>query len=206
MSSDRDAVSKALRIPLAQPGISASPYMGVSDLIKKWPAANARREVLLITSGIDPWSSPDPQNLYLQKAIWDAQKAGILVSSIYYQEAGHLGHSYWRATWGQNYLSELADETGGGLYCQDLTSPVSLAPFLKEFAVRLENLKHVESDLNPRVELAPPRNLSSNERERVAGKNSRYVADTGGKGVGSCCQQEEVFGLGKCMAPREAWY
>jgi hypothetical protein len=141
MTADRAAVSKALRSPLAQPGISASPYMGISDLIKKWPAANARREVLLIASGIDPWwSPPDPQDIYLEKAISDAQRAGILVHSIYFPEAGHLGHSYWRANWGQNYLSELADGTGGELYwSQGLANPVSVAPYLKDFATRLEN-------------------------------------------------------------------
>jgi len=42
VTADRDHLSKALRTPLAEPGISASPYMGVSDLIKKWPAVNAR--------------------------------------------------------------------------------------------------------------------------------------------------------------------
>jgi hypothetical protein len=141
MTADREQVSKALRSPLAQPGISSSPYMGISDLIKKWLAANARREVLLIASGIDPWwSPPDPQDIYLEKAISDAQRAGILVHSIYFPEAGHLGHSYWRANWGQNYLSELADGTGGELYwSRGLQNPVSVAPYLKDFAMRLEN-------------------------------------------------------------------
>ncbi|MES1262611.1 MAG: hypothetical protein ABUS49_12830, partial [Acidobacteriota bacterium] len=76
LTADRAQVAKALRLPLAQPGIAASPYMGISDLIKKWPAANARREVLLISSGADRWSPPDPQNPYLLKAIADAQRAG----------------------------------------------------------------------------------------------------------------------------------
>ncbi|HEY2016811.1 MAG TPA: hypothetical protein VGH38_25075 [Bryobacteraceae bacterium] len=139
LTSSHPETAKALRLPLGQPGISASPYMGISDLIKKWPAAGARREVLLISSGIDPWSPPDPQNPYLQSAIADAQRAGVLVHSIYYGEAGHLGHSYWRVNWGQNYLSELGDETGGEAYWQGLNSPVSLDPFLKDLAERLKN-------------------------------------------------------------------
>jgi len=139
MTHDHAAIEKALRIPIAQPGISASPYMAVSDLVKKWPAAGARREMLLITSGIDPWSPPDPQNPYLLKAIADSQRAGILVHSIYYTGAGHLGHSYWRSNWGQNYLSELGDETGGEAYWQGNGSPVSFDPFLKDLAQRLDN-------------------------------------------------------------------
>jgi hypothetical protein len=139
LGADHAAVTKAIRLPLGQPGISASPYMGISDLVKKWPANGARREVLLISSGIDPWSPPDPQNPYLQKAIDDAQRAGILVNSIYYSEAGHLGHSYWRVNWGQNYLSELGDATGGEAYWQGFGSPVSFDPYLKDLSERLRN-------------------------------------------------------------------
>jgi hypothetical protein len=139
LTTDHAQLVKALRLPIGQPGIAASPYMGISDLVKKWAPADARREVLLITSGIDPWSPPDPQNPYLQKAIADAQRAGILVHSIYYAGAGHMGHSYWRINWGQNYLSELGDETGGEAYWQGVHSPVSFDPYLKDLTQRLQN-------------------------------------------------------------------
>lgn len=140
LTTDHDQVAKALRLPIAEPGISASPYMGISDLVKKWPASGNRREVLLISSGIDTYySPPDQENPYLLKAIGDAQRAGILVHSIYFAEAGHLGHSYWRINWGQNYLSELGDETGGEAYWQGSTSPVSFDPYLKDLAQRLQN-------------------------------------------------------------------
>jgi hypothetical protein len=139
LTADRAAVTKAIRLPVGQPGISASPYMGISDLVKKWPANDARREVLLISSGIDPWAPPDPENPYLQKAIDEAQRAGILVNSIYYSQAGHLGHSYSRVNWGQNYLSELGDATGGESYWQGFGSPVSFMPYLKDLSERLTN-------------------------------------------------------------------
>ena len=140
LTTDHDKIEKAFRLPLAEPGVSASPYMGISDLVKKWPASDSRHEVLLISSGIDPYySSPDPQDPYLEKAINDARRAGILVHSIYFAEAGHIGHSYWRINWGQNYLSQLGDETGGEAYWQGVTSPVSFDPFLKDLAERLQN-------------------------------------------------------------------
>lgn len=139
VNASNESTMKALRIPLGEPGISSSPYMGISDLLKKWPAAQARREILLLTSGIDPWSPTDPQNPYLLKAISDAQKAGVLVHSIYYGGAGHLGHSYWRSTWGQNFLSELGDETGGEAYWQGTASPVAFEPYLKDLTQRFQN-------------------------------------------------------------------
>jgi hypothetical protein len=148
-TADCAQVEKALRSPLSQPGIAASPYMGVSDLIKKWPATDARREVLLISSGIDPWGDNDPQNLYLLQAISAAQHAGVLVHAFYFSSAGHLGHSLWNLRWGQNYLSELCEETGGEFYWLGDTSPVSFIPWLKDLKLRLENQYLLTLDAPP---------------------------------------------------------
>jgi hypothetical protein len=139
VTADRESVAKAMRLPLGEAGIASSPYMGISDLIRKWPAADARREVLLISSGDDPWSVADPQNPYLLKAVADAQRAGILVHSIFYSQAGHAGHSYWLINWGQDYLSELGELTGGEAYWQGDHNPVSFDPFLKDLALQLKN-------------------------------------------------------------------
>jgi hypothetical protein len=134
-TADHARAAKALRLPLGDPGIDASPYVGLSDLMKKWPPAESRREMLLIMSGIDPYyESPDMFDPYLQQAIEAAQKAGIVASSIYFASAGHFGHSFYRTTWGQNYLSQLDEDLGGEFYWQGLTNPVSFQPFLSEFS------------------------------------------------------------------------
>ena len=140
VTSDHAAAAKALRVPIGEPGIAASPYMGISDLIKKWPAAEARREVLLITSGADPYyHSFDLQNPYLISAMDAAVRGAIVVNPIYYAATGHYGHSFMGVNMGQNYLSELAEGTGGEFYWQGLQSPVSIAPFLTDFSRRLNN-------------------------------------------------------------------
>jgi hypothetical protein len=140
LTADRAAVGKALRIPMAEPGIAASPYMGLSDLFKKWPAAEARREVLLISSGADPYyRSFDLQNPYLMTAMDDAVRGAIVVNSIYYAASGHYGHSFFNLNMGQNYLSELAEGTGGEFYWQGLQSPISISPFLKDLERHLNN-------------------------------------------------------------------
>jgi hypothetical protein len=132
---DHARAAKALRIPLADPGIDASPYVALSDLIKKWPPADGRREMLLIMSGIDPYYlSPDIFDPYLQQAVEAAQKVGIVASSIYFASAGHFGHSFYRITWGQNDLSLLDEDLGGEFYWQGLTNPLSFQPFLNEFS------------------------------------------------------------------------
>ncbi len=124
LTTDHEAVAKALRLPFGQLlGITASPYMGIADLVKKWPAGEARREVLLISSGDDPWSPRDPQNPYLLNAIAVAQRAGVVVHSIYY---GGAGQAYSRINWGQNYLAELGEGTGGKSVLARIREPRSI--------------------------------------------------------------------------------
>jgi hypothetical protein len=131
LSADHAQVAKALRLPLGEPGIAASPYMGISDLVKKWPADGARHEVLLISSGVDPYSPHDPENPYLLTAIADAQRGRVVVHSIYY------GRGRARLNWGQNYLAELGEETGGEAYWQ--STQVSFDSYLDDLNQRLQN-------------------------------------------------------------------
>jgi hypothetical protein len=139
LTSDHTLAAKALRLPIGIAGINASPYFSLSDLIKHWPGSTARREVLMISDGIDDYyGSGDLQDPYLSAAIDDAQRAGIIVFAIYLPGAGHDGHSYWRTYWGQIYLSRVGDETGGESYYIGFNGPpVSVKPFLDDLDHRL---------------------------------------------------------------------
>lgn len=138
-TADHALAAKVIRLPLAQPGASASPYLALIDLIQKWPAGDHAREVLMISSGIDPDNGPGPSNLYLDRAIGLAQRAGVVVNSIYFRSAGHFGHSLWQINWGQNFLAQLAEETGGELFWLGSSNPVSFAPYLKELNQNFSN-------------------------------------------------------------------
>jgi hypothetical protein len=131
-TADHAAAAKVIRLPLGEAGASASPYLALIDLIQKRPADEHAREVVMVTSGIDPDNGPGPANPYLDHAISVAQRAGVVVNSIYFNSAGHFGHSYWQINWGQNYLSQLAEETGGEFFWLGNSNPVSFAPYLKE--------------------------------------------------------------------------
>jgi hypothetical protein len=52
-TTDHAQAATALRLPIGEPGINASPYFSVTDLIKRWPAQAVRRETLLVTDGVD---------------------------------------------------------------------------------------------------------------------------------------------------------
>jgi hypothetical protein len=139
MTADHEAVASHLRLPIGQPGVAASPSTAISDFIKQWPATADRREILLISDGIDLDRSFPPENPYLTTAIADAQRAGVLVNSIYFAGAGHSGHDFFLSNRGRDYLSYLGDQTGGEAYWEGLATSVSLQPYLSDLSTRLRN-------------------------------------------------------------------
>ena len=136
-TTDHAQAAKALRLPIGDRGISPSPYLSIADLIKRWPDNQERREILMISDGIDALYGGGPDDPYVDQAIEQAQRAGVIVFSIYAPGAGHYGHTFWRMNWGQNYESQLSDETGGESYYLGFGSPVSFAPYLEDLAQRL---------------------------------------------------------------------
>ena len=140
-TNDHAQAAKALRLPMGSAGANSSPYFSVSDLVKRWPPSNARHEVLMVSDGIDRfYGSGDLQDPYLEAAIDDAGKAGVVVSAIFNPGVGHFGHSYWQTYWGQLYLSEMADKTGGEAYYIGFTgAPVSFSPYLEDLTRRLQH-------------------------------------------------------------------
>ena len=140
-TADHALVAKALRLPLGIGGVNASPYFSLTDLVKRWPAGSLRREVVMVSDGIDRYyGSRDLQDPYLDAAIDDATRAGIIVYGIYTPGAGHFGHSYWQNYWGQIYLARLAEETGGESYYIGFTgAPVSFEPFLEDVGRHLDH-------------------------------------------------------------------
>jgi hypothetical protein len=137
-TADHALAGKALRLPMGAGAGGPSPYLSVSDLIKHWPESSGRREILMISDGVDELQE-GAVNSYLDATIQDAQRAGVQVYSIYASGAGHLGHAYWRINWGQYDLSRLTDQTGGEAYFQGFQTPVSFGPYLGEFAERLKH-------------------------------------------------------------------
>lgn len=141
LTSDHALAEKVLRLPMGIRGANGSPYFSLSDLIKRWPKTADRREVLMASDGIDLYyGSGDMLDPYLDEAIQNAQRAGVVVSAIYTPGVGHFGHSYWQAYWGQLYLAQVADKTGGEAYYIGMNGPpVSFAPYLDDLGRRLSH-------------------------------------------------------------------
>ena len=137
LTDDHGAAAKSLRLPLGIAGVNASPYFSVTDLIKRWPVVPVRREILLISDGIDRFGPGGASDPYVDTAVEQSQRAGIVIFSIYSPGEGHFGHTFWRINWGQNYLSQLSDQTGGESFYMGSLPPVSFSPYLDDLSRRL---------------------------------------------------------------------
>ena len=138
---DHAAAANSIRLTLGMGGADVSPYDSLSDAIKRWPDSGAeRKEVIMISSGIENLGGGyTADNPYVNRGIEDAQKAGVIVYTIYNPSAGHYGHSFWRSHWGQNFLSQLSDETGGESYMIGFGAPVSFQPYLQQITEQLQH-------------------------------------------------------------------
>ncbi|HEY0795674.1 MAG TPA: hypothetical protein VGD64_07815 [Acidisarcina sp.] len=139
-TADQSLADNAFRMPQGSPGANASPYFCLSDLAKHWPSNNpdVRREVLMVTDGADAYGGVafDPENPYVLAAIADAQRARVIVHSIFYQDAGSGPVGRFN---GQDYLLMVSRATGGQAYYQMSGSPVAFAPYLADLQIRLIN-------------------------------------------------------------------
>jgi hypothetical protein len=142
-TTDHTAAAKALRLPLGSPGAYGNPYRSVTDLMKRWPEHPNRREVIMITDGIDR-SHLGPRhfpgiNPEVDIASTVAQRTGTIVHTIYAPGVGRLRYNFWEATNGQNGIAKLSDETGGESFFLGRQPAVTFEPYLNQIAKILEN-------------------------------------------------------------------
>jgi hypothetical protein len=152
-TADHALAAKALRLPRGTLSSMDSPYLSLISLVKGWPEQKVRREVLLVSDGIDRLRgersterqmdqmssrgrvaapsltmatiSPDADT-----ASTNSQRYGVIVHSIYAPGAGRLGRNAWEAQLGQSGIAKIADETGGEYFALGTQSAVSFKPYL----------------------------------------------------------------------------
>ena len=144
-TTDHSQAAKALRLPIASVGAFASPYLSVIDLMKRWPTHSNRRELVMVSDGIDRFRrdlgsrgflyiSPD-----VDSASSVAQRTGTIIHTIFARGVGRLGSNFWEITNGQNGVAKLSDETGGESFYLGTQNPVSFKPYLDDLQRTLDN-------------------------------------------------------------------
>jgi hypothetical protein len=138
LTTDHKLAANALHVTLSNLAASVSPYFSLSDLLKQWLAGNDRREILMISNGIDGlYGNGDKGNEddgYVDSAIEAAQRAGIVVFAVC--STGQNPESD-RINLGIHHLSQVAEETGGESYYCAYGTAISLAPYLSDSTHRL---------------------------------------------------------------------
>jgi len=141
-SSDSAQILNGLHLPIGTAGQNGSPYFCLSDLAKHWPSQDraARREVLMITDGVDYYNLRyDPEDPYVKAAIEDSAKAGLVVYSVYWVNQGRIDRTWYESNAGQNLLQEVTQATGGNSYWEGTGNPVSFDPYFKDLRQRFEH-------------------------------------------------------------------
>lgn len=142
LTGDHAKAAQGVHLPMGSPGTSASPYFCLSSLAKGWPSNDpqARREVLMITDGVDQYERQyDPNDPYVQSAINDAVRAHLLVYSIYWTSNGRADANSYQNDAGQNLLLQVDQATGGTSYWQGMGNPVTFEPYFDDLSRRLNN-------------------------------------------------------------------
>jgi hypothetical protein len=137
-NADHGAVAAKVRITVGWSGTSTSIYLALMDVMKKFPSDNARHEILLIADGIDRFRG-DPASPDVAETIEKAQKAGIMIHTLYARGNDREGRNLFRINYGQANLAQMTDETGGESFFQGLNTPVSFGPFLDQLDMVLHN-------------------------------------------------------------------
>jgi hypothetical protein len=158
---DHDLAVKALRLPRGNLSTMDSPYLSLISVVKGWPQQNVRREVLMVTDGVDrlrgnqptpsrlgpnygptyhsmPTMSPD-----VNSASEISQRYNVLVYSLYAMGVGQAARSSWDLQIGLSGLTKLADETGGDCFSLGTSSLVSFKPYLERLQKMFDNQYYV---------------------------------------------------------------
>lgn len=152
LTPDHNLAAKALRLPRGSTSTMDSPYLSLISFVKSWPEQNVRREILMVSDGIDRLrgeggartSRAGPRSLPTISSDADtassvSQRYHVIVHSIYSPGVGRLGRNAWETQLGQSGVAKIADETGGEYYALGYGTPVSFQPYLNRLQRILEN-------------------------------------------------------------------
>src|SRR5437016_14663213 len=161
LTVDHAAAAKAVRLPRGTVSAMDSPYLSLISLVKSWPQQKVRRQVLMVSDGIDrlrgesttpsPFQTPGRPGRTLAPAPGTmptissdadtasnaSQRYGVTVHSIYSPGVGRRSLHAGEAQLGQSGVAKIADETGGEYFALGTQSPVSFKPYLDRKSTRL---------------------------------------------------------------------
>ncbi len=189
---DKDLAVKAIRLPRGGLSTMDSPYLSLISLVKGWTQQKVRREVVMVSDGVDRLRGENPQPSRMgmgrgagttshsmptisadaDSASELSQRYNVVVFPIYSPGVGRAGRSSWDLQQGLSGLTKIADETGGECFSLSTSNAVSFKPYLDRLQKLLNNQYYLvfnavsdKKDKLVRVKI-----------ERVEGKDSEILA------------------------------
>jgi hypothetical protein len=179
-SADHEQAINAIRLPRGGVSSMDSPYLSLISVVKGWPQENVRREVLMVSDGIDrlrgekptavqrgPGFGIEPVYHTMPTISQDAtsasevsQRYNVIVNSIYSPGVGRAGRSSWDLQLGLGGLTKIAEETGGECYSLGTSPLVSFTPYLERLQRALDNQYYL-------VFLATPKKKAGFQRVNI---------------------------------------
>lgn len=160
-TGDRDLAVKALRLPRGGLSTMDSPYLSLIALVKSWPQHKVRREVLMISDGIDRLRGEQPQASRMGPSFGPAyhsmptistdassaseisQRYNVIVYPVYSPGVGRAARSSWDLQVGLSGLTKIANETGGEVFSLSTSQAVSFKPYMERIQKLLDNQYYV---------------------------------------------------------------
>lgn len=136
-TTDLNQAARSLRIPRSSTSASAyNPYVEVIEALRSfntdWKGKNA---VLLVSDGLDTSAGFDvtssAHSVDLERAIKHANDRNVAVYSFYAPSVGLTSRSRLAASYGQNSLNRLSDDTGGKAFFQGTTGFVTFDSYFQ---------------------------------------------------------------------------
>jgi hypothetical protein len=197
LTIDHALAAKALRLPRGSSSSMDSPYLSLVSLVKGWPQQKLRREVLMISDGIDrlrgdttsgrglgprPATTMPTISSDADTASNVSQRYGVIVHSIYATGIGRLSRNSWEAQLGQSGVSKITDETGGEYFALGTQNAVSFKPYLDRLQKIFDNQYFLVLQVTPRKKEGLQRVRISTEvaNADIASANNVWVPASGG--------------------------
>jgi hypothetical protein len=167
-TADHDLAVKAVRLPRGGFSTMDSPYLSLISLVKGWEQQKVRRQVLMVSDGIDRLRGEQPQASRMGPSFGPtyhsmptistdatsaseiSQRYNVVVSSIYAPGVGRAGRSSWDLQTGLSGMTKLSNETGGECFSLGTSQLVSFKPYLDRFEKMLANQYYVVFQAVPR--------------------------------------------------------
>jgi hypothetical protein len=208
-TADHAAAAKAVRLPRGSLSAMDSPYLSLISLLKSWPEQKVRREVLMVTDGIDRLrgdraagggdfpsysgrgyrgASPSISGTMptvstdADPASMAAQRFGVIVHGIYATGVGRMGRNSWEAQLGQGGVAQITEQSGGEYFSLGTQNLVSFKPYLDRLQQILNNQYYLVFQATPKKKAGLQRvNISTTlEDFEIAAADNVWVPAQGG--------------------------